>query len=190
MTKRGKIRVKAVKLLKLDFGCGQIRREGFIGVDVNAAAKPDVVADLFRFPWPWSDSGVEEVFASHFFEHVPAKVRAPFMDELYRVLTPGGKVTFIVPDGGSNRAVQDFTHEWPPIVPESFLYFNRAWRVNNKLDHYPVKRADFDFSFSFNVSPPFQGRSQEYLQTAIPTMRNVASDLIINLLKRPEAEAE
>lgn len=106
------------------------------------------------------------------------------MDELHRIVIPDGKITIITPDSGSNRAIQDFTHEWPPICPETFLYFNKKWREDNKLTHYPIKRADFDFGYSFSINPQYAGRSQEFLQGAIPTMRNIAADLTIVLTRR------
>lgn len=170
-------------LLKLDLGAGQAPREGYESVDLYADAKYKV--DLFKFPWPFRTGSVEEIYSSNFFEHVPAKLRPAFMDELYRVLIPSGKATIIVPDGGSNRAVQDYTHEWPPVVPESFLYFNRGWREQNKLTHgaYAMK-CDFDFAYSYSIHPNFQGRSQEFLQSGTFTQRNIATDLLVTLTRR------
>lgn len=56
--------------LKLDLACGQSPREGFEGVDYFAPnAKHQV--DLFKYPWPWADSSVDELQASHFIEHIP-----------------------------------------------------------------------------------------------------------------------
>jgi len=123
--------------LKLDLGCGTKVAEGFCGVDV--ALLPDVErVDLLDFPWPWADGSVDEVRCSHFFEHVPAKLRPTFMDELYRVLVLDGTATIIVPYWQSPGAVQDFTHEWPPVCAQSFLYFNRDARRLMGLEHYPV----------------------------------------------------
>lgn len=182
----GKKAKRAPKLLKLDLGCGQNRREGFTGVDVCALPGVDVVHDLFKFPWPFKAESVEEAFSSHFFEHVPGRLRMPFMDELHRVLIPGGKAEFIFPYWSSMRAVQDPTHEWPPVCEMSFLYFNAGWRKMNKLEHYAVK-CDFDYAYAFQVNPAFGGRSQEFLQGAIPTMTNVVNDLSVTLVKREQS---
>lgn len=180
----GRREKRAKPLLKLDLGCGQSKREGFTGVDVVRISGVDVVHNLLAFPWPFGDESVEEVHCSHFFEHVPGRQRPAFMDELHRVMVVGGRAMFITPDSGSDRAVQDFTHEWPPVCPGSFLYFNRKWREDNRLSHYPIKRADFDFSYGYTIAPHYLGRSQEFLQGATQTMRNVAMDLTVTLTKR------
>src|ERR1051326_1205179 len=132
--------------LKLDLGCGDSRREGFTGVDKFKTPSVDIIHDLFKFPWPFKANSVEEVWCSHFFEHVPKDKRAPFMDELHRVMQVGGKATFITPYYKSPRATQDFSHEWPPISEESYLYFNKGWREVNKLTHGNYEMTcDFDY---------------------------------------------
>jgi predicted SAM-dependent methyltransferase len=58
--------------VKLDLGCGQSPKEGFEGVDLHA---PDVKyrVDLWKFPFPWEDNSVDELYSSHFVEHLPAR---------------------------------------------------------------------------------------------------------------------
>lgn len=129
--------------MKLDIACGAHKQPGFVGVDIADIPGVDEVMDLFRFPWRFPDSSVDTVFCSHFFEHVPAKLRARFMDEVWRILKPGAQAVFITPMWNSVRAIQDFTHEWPPIAPESFLYFNAATREASGLTHMGIG-CDFD----------------------------------------------
>lgn len=173
--------------LKLDLGAGDNCKEGFLGVDFVKTNSTKYVHDLFTFPWPFKDSSVEEAHLSHFFEHVPQKLRAKFMDELYRVLQPGAKVTVITPYFNSVRATQDFTHEWPPISPNSFLYFNKKWREDNKLTHghYEMK-ADFDFQYGYSVNPTWAGRSDEARAFAVTHYLEVISDLHTTLTSKKE----
>ena|SRR5712664_528206 len=182
-----KLRPKPIKAvpLKLDLGCGQSKREGFTGVDISKVPGVDVVHNLFTFPWPFKDDTVEEIWCSHFLEHVPNKLRFAFMDECYRILFAGGKAAFLFPYYSSMRAIQDPTHEWPPLCEFSFLYFNKQWREQNKLDHYPVK-CDFDYSYNYAINPAFVGRSQEFLAGAIPTMLNIVTDQSVTMVKRPK----
>lgn len=116
-----------------------------MGVDIALIPGVDMAIDLFRFPWPFADGEVEEVYSAHFFEHVPAKLRARFMDEVWRICKPGAQVTIICPHWDSVRAIQDFTHEWPPIAAESFLYFNAQVRKDSGLEHMGIT-CDFDLS--------------------------------------------
>ncbi|MCC6741737.1 MAG: hypothetical protein IT452_22060 [Planctomycetia bacterium] len=141
--------------MRLDLACGQTPREGFEGVDIWEGAKHQV--NLLRFPWPWADNSVNELFCSHFVEHIPMcyvtrkgeYVHVPtnpedndlffaFFDECWRILKPGGLFTLVLPALRSNRAFQDPTHR--RFIPsETFLYLHAGWREANKLDHYGVK---------------------------------------------------
>ena len=59
-------------LFKLDLGCGPHKEDGYVGVDITqVGTKADIQHDLLQFPWPFEDSSVDELFSSHFFEHVP-----------------------------------------------------------------------------------------------------------------------
>lgn len=172
-------------LLKLDLGCGEHKKEGFTGVDRSKLKGVDQVVDLSKYPWPWKDGSVEEVHCSHFFEHIPGMQRPRFMDELYRVLVKGAKATIIVPYGNSDRAVQDYTHQWPPVVAESFLYFNKEWRTKNGLTHgdYAMK-CDFDFGYGFALDASIATRNNDTQQFALRHYQNAASDLQVTLTKK------
>ena len=171
--------------LRLDLGCGDNKREGFKGVDFVKTKSTDYVHDLLSFPWPFKDNSCEEAHLSHFFEHIPAKLRPRFMDELFRVVAPEGKVTVITPYFNSVRATQDYTHEWPPISPNSFLYFNRKWREENKLTHgfYEMK-CDWDFVYGYSLNPAWASRSEETRVFALTHYNEVAADLHATLTSR------
>jgi predicted SAM-dependent methyltransferase len=176
-------------LLKLDLGAGNNCREGFVGVDFVKTPAVKYVHDLFKFPWPFKDNSVEEVHISHFFEHIPAKTRPKFMDELYRVLAPEGKVTIITPYYNSVRATQDFTHEWPPISPNSFLYFNRKWREDNKLTHgFYEMTCSFDFTYGYALQGVWGSKSEEARAFAVTHYNEVISDLHTTLISRKGKE--
>lgn len=174
-------------LLKLDLGSGNNKREGFKGVDIVKTEAADYVHDLFTFPWPFKDDSVEEVHCSHFFEHVPGRLRGKWMNELYRILAPGGKATIICPYYTSGRAIQDYTHEWPPIGEWSFLYFNKGWREQNKLTHYDAT-CDFDFGYGWQINQSWQSRNDEARNFAVAHYNNAADDIIVTLTTRKGKE--
>jgi predicted SAM-dependent methyltransferase len=138
---------------KLDLACGSSKKEGFYGVDVSDKVGADLVFNLMTFPWPWSDSSVDEIHCSHFIEHLPMieidgkDMLFRFFDECYRILKPEGLMTIVTPNARCNRAFQDPTHR-RFIVAETFLYLAKEWRVLNKLDHYNV-----DCDFATTVDP-------------------------------------
>jgi hypothetical protein len=169
--------------MKLDLGCGINKREGFVGVDISADCKADIVHDLRVTPWPFKDGEVTEVWCSHFFEHLSGPERMAFMDELYRVMKPGAQATLITPYWNSMRAIQDPTHAWPPVCEASYLYFNKGWREQNGLQHYPIK-CDFDFGYGYALDGDWQVRSQESRQFALKHYNGVVNDLQVVLTRR------
>jgi SAM-dependent methyltransferase len=107
--------------VKLNLGSSDTVLRGFVNVD--AVPAPGVeVADLTK-PWPWADSSVDYVRASHIIEHLPDKIFT--MNELWRVLKAGSKADIAVPTTDGPGAWQDPTHVsfWNR---RSFLYFEHG----------------------------------------------------------------
>ena len=183
--------IKKKNQIKLDIACGNNLQKGFIGIDI--VGKPDsqaeIVHDLLTSPWPLEDNSVDETFCSHFLEHIPKgdSYHAPiyqFMDELYRVLKPGGLARFISPYYTSVRAFQDPTHH-QFISEPLFNYFNEGWRKLNHLTHYPVK-CDFEIvKLDHAVSEEFTGKAQDAVAYQAMHMWNVIMDLQV-VLRKPK----
>lgn len=126
--------------MKIDFGCGPnkiapdwhgVDSRPFTGVDtvMNIAERVPLstlattheeklnlllkIQEGYKVPfkpWPWADSSIDEAHASHFVEHLNQEERVHFVNELWRVLKPGGKARIICPDFSSGRAYGDMTH--------------------------------------------------------------------------------
>lgn len=174
---------KTQALVKLDLGCGQQRAAGYIGVDLVKAPGVDVVHDLTIAPWPFSDESVEDIRVIHFFEHLTGSQRIVFMEECHRILVGSSKLLIVVPYYASMRAIQDPTHQWPPLCEASFLYFNKTWRQQNKLDHYPIT-CNFDFTYGYGVNAAWAIRSQEARDFAVRHYFHAVDDLHVTLTKR------
>lgn len=189
------------KTIKLSLGCGNNKPEGFLGVDIVKTDAADYVQDLLKFPWSqFADNSVDEIECSHFVEHIPHGdgYHDPFLqffDEIYRILKPAefdpanpniplkGFIQIVCPYYSSMRAWQDPTHQ-RAISEASFLYLNKQWRIDNKLDHYDVS-CDFDFSYGYALSPDWVNRSQDAQTFAIRHYTNVVTDIQVQLVKRP-----
>jgi predicted SAM-dependent methyltransferase len=181
---------------KLDLACGQNKQEGFFGVDIadtNSEGESigvDRVVDLLRFPWPFEDDSVEEVYCSHFVEHIPdwrpwwpdnRDGLGLFMDELWRICKHDAKVKIIHPYGLSSRAFQDHTHR-RYLNEHSWPYFNLEARKQMGVDHYPT-RANFAMPGISN------GFHQEWMLRSDPARGwaavhywNVVTDLVVDLV--------
>jgi SAM-dependent methyltransferase len=109
----------------LDIGCGANKQKGFVGIDYKQYGDVDVVHDIEVTPWPLPDECVLKAVASHVLEHInPHKgVFINVMDEIWRVLKPGGQFAFVVPYAGSHGYYQDPTH-CNPINETTMCYFD------------------------------------------------------------------
>lgn len=185
-------RVKKIRLattpLKLDFGCGSSKREGFQGVDALDFPGVDFVVDLRVAPWPWPDNSVDEAVASHFVEHLTAQERVTFANELYRVLKPNAGCQMITPHWASHRAYGDPTHLWPPVSEMWFYYLNREWRKtqapHTDILHNPNGfNCHFDAQWGYNESqmPDFRVRNLEWKQFAFRHYKDAIDDIVANL---------
>jgi SAM-dependent methyltransferase len=178
--------------LRLDFGCGKNKKEGFKGVDIRPFEGVDIVLDIAESHWPWPDESVDEAHASHFIEHLTWPQRVHFFNELGRVLKKGGKATLVWPHWCSDRHWGDPTHH-QPMSPFGLLYLNQEWRkVNAPHDDYASNTehtwheytCDFDHVISYSLAPWLAGRNQEFLQFAMYAYKEAAQDVIATLTKR------
>lgn len=208
-------------VLKLDLGCGKNKQAGFLGIDRRKFDGVDGATDLTQRRWVFNrkefeglevmegaqnldrwqlpDSSVSEVHCSHFLEHLrhnqehPERVR--FMNELYRVLIPGGKATIITPHWASNRAYGDFTHADKPVSEMFYYYISRKWRIPNAPDNDiewnpDGYSCDFDATWGYSLHPEVMSRNPAGQTFALTFYKEAAQDLHATLIaKKPGPEA-
>lgn len=178
--------------LKLDFGCGANKREGFEGCDRIAFPGVDHVFDAGSGRWPFEDESVTEAHASHFIEHLTNLndkwERVHFFNELCRVLARGGKCSLIFPHWASNRHYGDPTHK-EPFSEMGFCYLNREWRLANApatdASNAPgMYSCDFDWTYGYALHPGLTTRNQEFQQHALTWYKEAAQDIWATITKR------
>ncbi|HEX6887491.1 MAG TPA: class I SAM-dependent methyltransferase [Candidatus Nanopelagicales bacterium] len=92
----------------VDLGCGATKQYASnLGLDLRPAPGVDAVADLSR-TLPLATGSVDVVFAVHLLEHLADFL--PLVDEVHRVLRPGGVLHVMSPWWGHVNAVADPTH--------------------------------------------------------------------------------
>ena len=187
------------KVIAMDLGCGQnkatieyfdqqmqVTVDKVIGIDFAKCEGVDIVHDLTKFPYPVKSESVDVIHTSHFIEHLDGFERAKFFDECYRILKPGGRMRCIHPYYKSVRAVQDFSHKFPPIAENSYLYWDKNWREANKLTHgvYDLK-CDYEFAIYYTWQDPiWSSKNEETRNHAVNHFFNVVADMIVDLKKR------
>jgi SAM-dependent methyltransferase len=111
---------------RLHLGCGRKILDGYVNVDVVDGPGVDLVCDVARgIPFP--DSCFDEVLAVDFIEHIAPPHVIAMMNDVWRVLRPGGTFKIHVPQAPGITAFQDPTHVsfWNE---ESFTYYQAGHR--------------------------------------------------------------
>lgn len=120
----------------LDLGCGNKKRPGAVGIDINPLADADIIHDLNSVPYPFEDSLFDEIIADNVIEHLDNVIL--IMEELYRISKAGATIKVIVPYFRSKWAYIDPTHKHHFTV-DSFSYFDPE-HIISKLYKYSQVR--------------------------------------------------
>lgn len=118
-------------MIAIELGC-KGRKEGRITVD---RADADVNVDLEEASLPFDDNSVDDINACAVLEHIVNLI--PLMEELHRILKPGGVLTAMVPMWNHPGAWQDPTHV-RAFTPLTFKYFTMdlaGYRYMSKYWH-------------------------------------------------------
>lgn len=168
--------------MKLDLGCGTNKKPGYLGVDCRKFDGVDHVMNIGQDPWPWTDGSVEDVWTSHFIEHLKPNERIHFANELWRVLQPKGTCTIVVPAWSSCRAYGDLTHQWPPVSEFWPLYLNKEWRKVN-APHNDGYNCNFGVGWGYSPHPELQQRNADYQQDMLKWSKEAALDMVATFTK-------
>lgn len=206
MTKTAKLKkIPIVEVTKLDLGCGTNKQKDFHGVDSIKFDGVDTVFDLahkIRIPkeidasgnqyigrvgeyakWPWEDNSIEAIYSNHFIEHLEPMERVHFVNEIYRILKPGGQAQVNAPHWSSCRAYGDPTHKWAPISEFFFYYLSKEWRMVN-APHTDISNlpqgfsCDFDTTWGYAMHGDLLVRNQEYQMHAVTFWKEAIQDII------------
>jgi predicted SAM-dependent methyltransferase len=84
--------------MKLNLGCGKVKNEGYVNIDVDPAVNPDLVLNFANCELPYGPKSVEEVVILHTIEHVHRNYHPIVFGEVNRVLQMGGTLIVSYPD--------------------------------------------------------------------------------------------
>lgn len=170
--------------VRLNLGCNQRPRKGYVNVDIVNYPGVDLVTDLEK-RWPWEDASVDEVTCADLPEHIRQWWEAPdwskyqgtleslvhvmqhpvrtygiihFMNEAWRVLKTGGLLDCSIPstDYAGRGAWQDPTH---------VSYWNEA-----TLRYFCVTPGNYRGIYPHDIKAKFQPRS---IKTWMPNVDGV-----------------
>ena len=74
----------------LNLGCGRTYIKNAINVDFFETEYCDEIVDLNKFPWPWEDNSIDEVYMLYFIEHFNSAQVINIFKEIHRILKVNG----------------------------------------------------------------------------------------------------
>ncbi len=158
---------------KLNLGSGQFKKAGYVNVDWDEKAAPDIQWDLSKSPYPFADNEFQEIISEHCLEHLEDVFGV--MKELQRILAFNGKLIIKVPHFSRGFSHPEHKSGFDVTFP---LYFNPAFKggytgtmlTSVKIQlywlgqrefkkeffgvaYYPLRCLDIIYSFLANLSP-------------------------------------
>jgi hypothetical protein len=91
-----------IEVIRVDLGCGNAKKPGFLGLDFVPGSEVDHVLDLTSDRYPFGDASVDEVFSAHFLEHIEAPNHV--FHEIGRIAKDGARIEFWTPYAFSDEA--------------------------------------------------------------------------------------
>lgn len=174
-------------LIRLNIGSGPTKKgPGWTDVDLIKFDNVDVVVNIGRDEWPWPSDSIDEIFASHFLEHLTnfegKWERTHFFNEAFRVMKPLGKMTLIFPHWASNRYYGDPTHR-EAFSEMAFYYLDRLWRSQNAphtdIAHNPSGYdCNWNCTWGYTMRQDLGVRNAEYQQFAMANYKDAILDVV------------
>jgi len=127
--------------MKLNLGCGNKKIDSYTGVDFICNDNVDIVHDLNLFPYPFGDGTIDEILMDNVLEHLNDLIAV--MEELDRILKPGGILKINVPYAKSDGAFKDPTHKHF-FTERTFQYFSENYEYNYySKARFKIKKLKF-----------------------------------------------
>jgi ubiquinone/menaquinone biosynthesis C-methylase UbiE len=143
---------------KLNLGCGEDYKEGWVNLDCRKDIKIDVNWDINKTPLPFKENTFDEVLIKMILEHA----ENPFnvLKEIIRISKKDAKITVIVPHADSYAAKSDLQHK-------NFFTENTfdEWHLSEyELTNLKLIKKEFIFVNKWKKYIPFKKYFKIYLK--------------------------
>lgn len=125
--------------IRLDIGSGAATRPGWVGIDNRAHPAVTLPHDLESYPWPLDTGTVLQAFAGHVVARInPARFGfLVFMNEVHRLLVPGGELIVVTYYGTNQRYAGD-PAACNPCTEATFYHFDPEHKSGLWLRYQPL----------------------------------------------------
>jgi len=138
--------------MKLNIGCGYKKIEGYIGVDIDPDARPDVLHDLTIFPWPFENDTVEEILLINILEHLcpDPKEYLKVWKEIYRICKPNAEIKIEVTHWRNDNFYHDPTHV-RPITPVGIAMMDQTRNQRDIVNNGSETKLGLQLKVDFDL---------------------------------------
>lgn len=144
--------------IRLHIG-GREPKEGWKILNIEGGEGVDIVGDV-RNLIAFADESCSEIYASHILEHLGHKEVLPVLNELYRMLKPGGKLYVSVPD--LETLCWMFSS---PIYNVADKYTLMRVIYGGQLDDHDFHHVGFSFDFMVDMLRDAGFESVEHVES-------------------------
>ena len=102
--------MKQMKQRRINLGCGNNYKEGWINVDFNKKVKADIYRDITQIPLFFKGNFADEILLDNVLEHIPHEKFFPFLEELHRICKDGAIIKIYVPHYSGMYSSKHLTH--------------------------------------------------------------------------------
>ena len=129
----------------LDLGCGSHKQQNAFGVDSINFYGVDLVHDLNKTPYPLKSDDWDVIYLDNVLEHLDNTFL--ILEEVHRLLKPGGECRIYVPYFRSHWSFMDPTHI-RHFSAKSLLYLDKDSHISNRYSYtsyrFTTKTIAFD----------------------------------------------
>jgi ubiquinone/menaquinone biosynthesis C-methylase UbiE len=150
---------------KLNLGCGEDVKSGYVNMDLLKLKGVDVVHDINKFPWPFKENEFDLVYTSHVIEHVDDLVKV--MAEIRRICKPKARIHIRVPHFSCGVSYRDPTHKrlfsyftFDYFTEDCFYGLPKFKIINRKLNFTRLAFTSLNYLFNpiINLNPALYER--------------------------------
>jgi predicted SAM-dependent methyltransferase len=164
-------------MIRINLGCGNDWKVGYINVDIVDLKGVDMVEDLNQFPYPFPDEYADEILMKDVIEHLdnPMKV----IQECWRILKPEGILKIKVVYWNHHLSYGDPQHKHA-FSADYFLFFTGRKREYYMNHHF----RDFNIKWIFDSHARIKyGDNEKILLEKAYHHCNIIQGMEVELLK-------
>lgn len=126
---------------KLNLGCGQFPKPGYINLDIDPNTNADIIHDLAIIPYPFTNASFDLIEMDHILEHLENTYQV--IQELNRILKPNGKLIIRVPHFSRGFTHWDHKRGFDITFPYYFSNTISGGFTKTNLQHLSTKLTWF-----------------------------------------------